>query len=194
MKYFWVLLLSLLAYSIPCFATVKIITTTLPNGTVGTAYAATIAAKNGCTPYTWTVMGTVPAGVVFTTANNTQALSFSGTPTSASTYSFSVLVKGCGGNTSQLSYTVVVQPEPYHVVNLSWISSTSNNVAGYNMYRSAQSGGPYTKLNTPLITSATYVDASVAAAQTYYYVGTSVDSAGAETTYSNQVSATIPAQ
>jgi len=192
MKYFWVLLLSLLAYSIPCFATVKITTTTLPNGTVGTAYAATIAAKNGCTPYTWTVMGTVPAGVVFTTANNTQALSFSGTPTSASTYSFSVLVKGCGGNTSQLSYTVVVQPEPYHVVNLSWISSTSNNVAGYNMYRGSD-GVNWQKVNTGgVIASTIYSDSTCSNNTSYYYAATTVDIYGNESAKSTAIEVAIP--
>ena len=79
-----------------------------------------------------------------------------------------------------------------HSVTLG-LGPNSSNVMGYNVYRSSLSGGPYTKLNTPLITSATYVDSAVVSAQTYYYVGTSVDSSGTETTYSNQVSATIPA-
>jgi fibronectin type 3 domain-containing protein len=47
-------------------------------------------------------------------------------------------------------------------------------------------------VNSPIVTSATYVDTTVLPNQTYYYVATSVDSAGDETLYSNQVSATIP--
>lgn len=192
MRCFWILLLSLLTYSVASFATVRITTATLPNGTVGTAYSATIAAKNGCTPYAWTVTGTVPPGVVFGMANNTQALSFSGTPTSASSYSFSVLVKGCGGSTSQLSYTVVVQPEPYHVVNLSWISSTSNNVAGYNMYRGSD-GVNWQKVNTGgLIASTIYNDSTCSNNTSYYYAATTVDIYGNESAKSTPVEVAIP--
>jgi hypothetical protein len=72
------------------------------------------------------------------------------------------------------------------------LAPNSPNVAGYNVYRSSTSNGPYTKLNSPLVTSTTYVDSTVLANQTYYYVATSVDSAGDETLYSNQVSAKIP--
>jgi fibronectin type 3 domain-containing protein len=83
-----------------------------------------------------------------------------------------------------------VQPVP-HSATLS-MTPNSSNVAGYNVYRSSISGGPYTKLNSPLITSTTYTDTAVIASQTYFYVGTSVDSNGNETAYSIQVSATIP--
>jgi fibronectin type 3 domain-containing protein len=72
------------------------------------------------------------------------------------------------------------------------LTPNSSNVTGYNVYRSLMSNGPYTKLNSPLVTSTTYVDMTVLANQTYYYVATSVDSAGDETLYSNRVSATIP--
>ena len=44
-----------------------------------------------------------------------------------------------------------------HVANLTWTASTST-VAGYNVYRSKVSGGPYTKVNAALVTSVTYTD------------------------------------
>jgi hypothetical protein len=83
-----------------------------------------------------------------------------------------------------------VQPVT-HSVTLS-LTPNSSNVAGYNVYRSSTSNGPYTKLNAPLVTSTTYTDTAVLAKQTYFYVGTAVDTAGNETAYSSQVSATIP--
>jgi fibronectin type 3 domain-containing protein len=83
-----------------------------------------------------------------------------------------------------------VQPVS-HSVTLD-LTPNSSNVTGYNVYRSSISSGPYSKLNSPLVTSTTYVDSTVLANQTYFYVGTSVDSAANETAYSNQVSATIP--
>ncbi len=72
------------------------------------------------------------------------------------------------------------------------LAPNSSNVAGYNVYRSSISNGPYTKLNSPPFTSTTYIDSTVLTNQTYFYVATSIDSAGNETAYSNQVSATIP--
>ena len=78
-----------------------------------------------------------------------------------------------------------------HSVTLGWTASTST-VSGYNMYRAGVSGGPYTKLNVSLDTLTTYVDSTVQSGQTYFYVVTSVDSTGAESAYSSEVTATIP--
>lgn len=78
-----------------------------------------------------------------------------------------------------------------HSVSLSWTSSPST-VLGYNLYRSATSGGPYTKLNSVLNASTSYIDTSVKSGATYYYVSTAVAGAGSESTYSNQVRAVIP--
>ena len=79
-----------------------------------------------------------------------------------------------------------------HTVALSWNASTSN-VVGYNLYRGTQPGGPYsTKLNSSLLSSTSYTDSAVQAAQTYYYVSTAVDSSNLESAYSNEASASIP--
>jgi hypothetical protein len=78
-----------------------------------------------------------------------------------------------------------------HSVTLTWTASTST-VSGYNVYRSSVSGGPYTKLNSSLIASTTYVDSAVTSGQTYYYVVTSVDSSNVESANSAEVSANIP--
>ncbi len=78
-----------------------------------------------------------------------------------------------------------------HYVALSWTTNQSN-VAGYNIYRGAVSGGPYSKVNSALIVGMSYSDATVVAGQTYYYVTTVVNSGGTESAYSNQASATVP--
>lgn len=83
-----------------------------------------------------------------------------------------------------------VQPVS-HSVTLTWTASTSV-VSGYNVYRSAVSGGPYTKLTSTLLVATTYVDTAVLTGQTYFYVATSVDSSGVESADSMEVSATIP--
>jgi HYDIN/CFA65/VesB family protein/Ig-like domain-containing protein len=78
-----------------------------------------------------------------------------------------------------------------HSVTLNWTASTST-VVGYNVYRSQVSGGPYTKLNSSVVAATTYVDSSVSAGQTYFYVVTSVDSSNVESADSTEVSATVP--
>jgi hypothetical protein len=80
---------------------------------------------------------------------------------------------------------------PQHSVSLNWDPSTSV-VVGYNVYRGAVSGGPYTKINSAVDPATTYMDGSVLGGSTYYYVTTAVDSSGSESSYSNQVQATIP--
>jgi uncharacterized repeat protein (TIGR03803 family) len=77
------------------------------------------------------------------------------------------------------------------VVALSWNASTSS-VAGYNVYRSGTSGGPYTRINLVLETSTAYADSSVQAGHTYYYVTTALSHNGRESSYSNQTTAVIP--
>jgi fibronectin type 3 domain-containing protein len=78
-----------------------------------------------------------------------------------------------------------------HSVTLTWTASGSSGVTGYNVFRSQTSGGPYTQLNSSQITGTSYVDTSVTAGQTYYYVATAVSSGG-QSSYSNQASATVP--
>jgi hypothetical protein len=78
-----------------------------------------------------------------------------------------------------------------HTVSLNWTASTTPNV-NYNVYRSATSGGPYTKLNSVLVNGVSYTDSAVLPGQTYYYVTTAVDSNNNESVYSNSATAAIP--
>ncbi len=77
-----------------------------------------------------------------------------------------------------------------HSVFLSW--NDSEVVAGYNVYRSVFTGGPYTRINTSLVANTTYVDITVQPLDTYYYVVTAVDGSGNESAFSNQTAAVIP--
>jgi HYDIN/CFA65/VesB family protein/ASPM-SPD-2-Hydin domain-containing protein len=81
---------------------------------------------------------------------------------------------------------------PQHSVALGWNTSTSSGVVGYNIYRGTVSGGPYTRINSAVDTTPYDTDTTVQAGQTYYYVVTAVDSAGAESSYSSQAQAVIP--
>ncbi len=182
--------LSVLAFSSQCIANVTITTSSLPNGTVGTAYLATIAAANGCRPYTWTITGALPAGITSSPASNT--LTLSGTPTTAASYPFTVQVKGCHGHTSTASYTVVIQSAPVHIVDLSWNASTSSEIAGYNVYRGPDGVNWRLINNVGLVPSTVYTDSTVANGSTYFYAVTAVNISNEESAKSTPLEVAIP--
>jgi hypothetical protein len=192
MRISFVLIFSLVACSTLSASAVQITTSTLPNGTVGTAYSAAVAAVQGATPYTWSVTGSLPPGVGFTVASSTKTLSLSGTPATAGSYTFVVQVMGYYKAISKVSYTVTIQPEANHVVDLNWNASTSNDIAGYNMYRGPD-GVNWQKINSGgLIASTLYSDSTVANGTTYYYAATAVDLSGVESAKSAAVEVTVP--
>jgi hypothetical protein len=78
-----------------------------------------------------------------------------------------------------------------HSVSLTWTASPSA-VSGYDVYRSEVSGGPYSKLDSSMVAADSYTDSTVQAGLTYYYIVTSVTSAGVQSADSAQTSATIP--
>jgi hypothetical protein len=168
-----------------------ITTTDLPGGTVGTAYSATMAATGGVAPYTWAITsGTLPPGILMSTSGV-----FSGTPTKAGTFNFTVQAKDSTGATVTLLTSIVTgnyKAGTQHTVILNWTASTSSNVIGYNVYRGTASSGPYTKLTSTPVAGSTYYDHAVQAGQTYYYVATAVDTGGNESAYSTQVQAAVP--
>jgi ASPM-SPD-2-Hydin domain-containing protein/centrosomal CEP192-like protein len=79
-----------------------------------------------------------------------------------------------------------------HSVTLSWAASSTTGVVGYNVYRSAVSGGPYARITSGADPSLSYTDSAVTAGQSYFYVVTAVRGNGIESTYSNQAKAVIP--
>lgn len=171
---------------------ISITTTTVPNGTVNTAYSAVMSTTGGCAPATWTVTsGTLPAGITMTASNKPISLSLAGTPKNAATNSFTVKVKGCGGGTSTKSYTVTIQPAANHVVSLNWRASTSQNIAGYNVYRSPD-GATWKKINVSLTASTLYSDSTVSNGSTYYYAVTAKNINGKESRKSASVKVAVP--
>jgi hypothetical protein len=134
----------------------------------------------------------VSSGLILAAGKST-AMNVMFTPSAAANLSGNVTVTSNATN-STLVISVLgnaVQPTS-HSVTLNLASSSPNGV-GYNVYRSSASNGPFTKLNPQPFAPPIYTDSTVLTHLTYYYVATSVDSAGNETPYSNQVSATIPA-
>jgi len=74
-------------------APITITMNSVPDGTVGTAYSATLAATGGTAPYSWSVTaGSLPAGLNL----NASAGTITGTPTAAGTSSFTLRVSDSG--------------------------------------------------------------------------------------------------
>lgn len=78
-----------------------------------------------------------------------------------------------------------------HTVSLTWDPSTST-VAGYNLYRGTQSGGPYSRLNVSLLSNTAFNDTKVQSGGNYFYVSTAVDASNNESAFSNEATAAIP--
>ena len=101
---------------------------------------------------------------------------------------FLLLLLGCGGNPSSTPVIPFVQ----HEVSLSWNSSLSNGVIGYNVYRGNISGGPYTRLNSSVELGLLYEDFSVQSKLVYFYVVTAVGDNSEESLFSEEIKAEIP--
>jgi hypothetical protein len=87
-----------------------------------------------------------------------------------------------------LSGTVITPP---HSANLTWNPNLSP-VFGYNLYRATNQYGPYTKLNSALLTVTQFTDLTVVPGQTYLYWVTAVYSDTLESPFSDSVTAVIP--
>ncbi len=97
----------------------------LPQGTVGSAYSQTLAGTGGTTPYTWALAssGSLPAGLSLSSGGV-----ISGSPVAAGTFSFTVRVSDSAGQTATKALTLTVNA-----------TSTQSPYAG--TYEGTYSGG-----------------------------------------------------
>jgi hypothetical protein len=113
-----------------------ITTTSLPNGTVGTAYTATLNASGGVQPYTWSANGGLPSGLTLSSTGT-----ISGTPAGSGTSSFTVSVSDSENPvvSGSLSITVSAQNPcannatlsgAYALMLAGWADSSFGNVFG----------------------------------------------------------------
>jgi len=172
-------------------APVQITTTSVHSGQVGVPYSTTLLATDGTVPYRWSITsGSLPAGVTLAAATGTIA----GTPTTSGTHSFTIHVTDSASpaTTDSANFAIAIAAGADHSVMLKWTASPSPGVTGYNVYRSTVSGSAYSKVNSSPVGGLSYTDATVVNGQTYYYVTTSVNAAGDESSYSTQVKMIIP--
>jgi hypothetical protein len=76
-------------------------------------------------------------------------------------------------------------------ISLSWDAATEPDIAGYDIYRSEVSGGPYVKINDGVVTVLNYDDYMASPGTTYYYSTTAEIMAGTESRLSEEVSAML---
>jgi hypothetical protein len=89
-----------------------ITTSSLPSGTVLTAYSGTLTAEGGVLPYTWSISGgSLPDGLTI----NSSTGEISGTPTTAGTFSFTAQVTAASSSIAvrNLSITTAALPVRY---------------------------------------------------------------------------------
>ncbi len=92
--------------TIPITSGLSITTTTLPEGTTGSPYSATLVAAGGTTPYTWTVdSGTLPAGLILNPSTGV----ISGTPTAVGTSNFTLKAMDSSGPPQSITKAVSIK-------------------------------------------------------------------------------------
>ena len=137
-----------------------ITTSSLANGTVGSAYSQVVLASGGTLPYSWSLVagqGTLPTGLTLNAAGT-----INGTPTTAGTYNFTVRVSDAASGTAQKALSIViataggggggtynsqfisqtvptsVQPGQTFTVNLKFLNTGSNIWFGSDFYLASQ--------------------------------------------------------
>jgi FtsP/CotA-like multicopper oxidase with cupredoxin domain len=116
-----------------------ITTTSLPAGDVGVAYTQTLAATGGLVPYTWSISaGALPNGLTLGSATGI----ISGTPTTAGTFSFTVLLTDNAGGTATSALSIIINPAP--VVATSSLAAGDVGVAYHQTLGATGGTLPYT--------------------------------------------------
>ncbi|MBI3682288.1 MAG: putative Ig domain-containing protein [Acidobacteria bacterium] len=78
--------------------------TSLPNASIGAPYSTALTASGGTPPYTWSIIGIAPQGLVLSATTGV----FSGTATVPGTYEFTVRVQDAAGGSATRQFTMTV--------------------------------------------------------------------------------------
>jgi hypothetical protein len=91
----------------------RVATSTLPAGEVGTAYAAVIEVEGGEGPYAWSWDdGALPAGLTASPTADTTGLSLEGTPSSQGEFVLEASVTDAVGQQATASLALIIEPKP----------------------------------------------------------------------------------
>jgi hypothetical protein len=113
-----------------------ITTSSLPGGTVGSAYSQTLAASGGSPPYAWSLAsGSLPNGLTLSPAGT-----IAGAPGAIGTFVFSPQVADSAGNKATSTLFIQVQAPPLQITTTSLPDSTVG--ANYTQALTATGGSP----------------------------------------------------
>jgi hypothetical protein len=120
----------------------------------------------------------------------TLSLQFEPTATGAATGNLTISSNASSNSTDVVALSGTGVPL---AVDLSWSPpSSSEPIAGYNIYRAASSAASFARLNASANSPASFTDSTVTAGTTYQYYVTTVDSSGTESTPSNTATVAVP--
>jgi hypothetical protein len=144
-------------------------TASVPGGTVGSAYSATLAASGGTSPYTWSISaGQLPPGLSL--ASTTGVIS--GSPSSAGSYSFTAMVTDSASshNTASQAYTLTIGSttlvtdnfnRPNGPLGANWTTAFGTMAIHSDAYVGASSGDAAAFWNANSFTANQYSQATV---------------------------------
>jgi hypothetical protein len=120
----------------------------------------------------------------------TLSLQFEPTATGAATGNLTISSNASSNSTDVVALSGTGVPL---AVDLSWSPpSSSDPIAGYNIYRAASSAASFARLNASVNSPASFMDSTVTPGATYQYYVTTVDSSGIESTPSNTATVAVP--
>ncbi|WP_189644632.1 putative Ig domain-containing protein [Luteimonas gilva] len=148
------------AYNIVIAApTITISPSTIPGGTAGTPYSATLTASGGTAPYSFSIVsGTLPVGVSFNSAGT-----YSGTPTTAGTYTATIRATDNNGFTADQAYSIVIAA-PTIVISP---ASLPGGVVGVPYSQSLSSSGGAAPYSYSIVSGSLPVGVSFSSAGVY---------------------------
>ena len=130
-----------------------------------------------------------------TTTTETDTISASVTTSglAAGTYNGIITVTASGSTNSrtQIPVSLTLSATAAGTVTLTWNASTESDLAGYKVYRGTGSGTYGAPLTTLPKTTTSYTATGLQNGTTYFFAITAYDSAGNESTFSNEVSKSI---
>lgn len=132
---------ALIIFAPTLWAQLAITTTSLPDGTIGTAYSAGIGTNSNAL-LAWGVSGSLPPGLVLATFAGSSA-SIGGVPTGLGTFSFTITASGPGGQASASLSITIVSPPALALSSVSPLPAAMTGLSYTYQFSASGGSGPY---------------------------------------------------
>lgn len=147
----------------------------------------------------WTIsdnaawLSVTPTSGTTTTETDTLTATVNISGLAAGTYNGTITITASGATNSPrtIPVSLTLSGATAGTATLSWNANTESDLAGYKIYRATASGAYGAPVATLSSTATSYVATGLQTGTTYFFVITAYDSAGNESTYSNEVSKSV---